>query len=206
MSAKRIVPSVLAVALCGGVVAFILAGNAPRRPLTGPAAHPWASWPVGTWAEMSVVVAGRSWTERWEVVAVDEAGVRLRVTEAGRKPDEQVIATAPEAYVDEGVEALTLAGRTFTCRRQSLGGSRRWLCGELPAWPVREENEEGKTELVRIGEAAGGRSCMVFETRFADGGRATRWKSLEVPGQVVREVRTADIGEARVEVAAYGRP
>jgi hypothetical protein len=151
-------------------------------------------------------VGTKEWIERWEVVDVGRDEVRLRVTEAGRAPIEHVQSTVEEPFVERGTETLFLAGRRLQCRQQERAGERRWMCGEMPAWPVREENAEGVTELVVLQESVDGRSCVVFETRLAAGGRARRWKSLDVPGHVVREARTTDVGEAGLKVQTFGGP
>ena len=187
---------------CSVLLLFLLA-SCSRPPLTGPAAHPWASFPAGTWIELRFTLGGREWVERWDLVSKDEHVVRLRLTVDGKSNDQQ-LAVTEAAWTEKGDDTLRLAGRDFRCRRQERDGEKRWMSGDLPAWPVREVSAEGATELVAVNETVDGRPCMVFETRLADGGKMRRWKSLAVPGHVAREVRQTEAGDARVDLVRVG--
>ncbi len=187
--------------LCVALVA--LAACDRQKPLTGPSVHPWASWPVGTNAEFLVRIGDKEWTERWELVAVNADHARIRITSAGRPTDEQAISVREEPFEGRGGEEIVAAGRSFRCRKEERARQKRWICDDLPAWPVRQEDEEGKTVLVAIGERVQNRACMVFETAREAGGTTRRWKSLDVPGHVVRETSRTEIGAHSVDLVRF---
>ena len=190
----------IAIALAAGIVTAAILLR-PEGPITGPPAHPWASFPVGTWVERrEAVKMGEKNTgsvERYEVIEIKPEAVRLKVStryEFGESKEtetrDQFVGTldedlslkdfVPGKSVEREVGDQTFACRIYT-RLKGTTTTTRWIADRIPAWPLRD-----------LVVTDNGPQQETVDTALLDLNAIVKVKDREIPCQMFLEVHASN--------------